>query len=167
MHLDWGLSLGLGLGLGLQVELRVGLEVGFLIVVICACDVTNLGVSCFSLVGFGKDGLGETYRICRRTGTALLQKTLRTESEAKESSARSRISFIPSNSAGVSGTRSIVARVTAAWKAWKLPRPLVYHLYGLNCGDSRRAWKIDSEAFAEAMHFALEAHVSGVISPWR
>jgi hypothetical protein len=118
------------LGMGLEVDLGVGLEVGFLIVVICACDVAGFCVRL--LCAIMAESFGGTYRICRRTGTALLQKTLRTESEANDSSARSRISFISSYSARLSGTRSITASATAAWKAWKLPRPLVYHLYGLN-----------------------------------
>src|SRR5437762_2947592 len=100
-------------------------------------------------------------------GTALLQKTLRTESEANISNARSRRSLISSYSDWPSGMSRMTAKVTAAWNAWKLPSPLVYHLYGLNEGVSRRVSKMESEALAEAMHFALVAQVSGVISPCR
>jgi hypothetical protein len=38
----------------------------------------------------------------------------------------------------------------------------VYHLYGANWGDSNRAWKIERDALADAMHLDLAAHVSGV-----
>ena len=104
--------------------------------------------------------------ICRTTGTALLQKMLRTEREANMSSALLRISFVSSNSAWLSECWRPTERTIAAWKALKLPSPLVYHLYGVNWGDSRRVWKTERAALADAMHFARDSHVSGVTSPW-
>lgn len=49
------------------------------------------------------------------------------------------------------GINNATASTAAAWNAWKLPNPLVYHIYGLNsCVVERIPW-ISSSASADAM----------------
>lgn len=103
--------------------------------------------------------------ICRTTGTALLLKGLRTDNDANSSKALSRISLISSNPALFSECERPTPSTTAAWNAWKLPKPLVYHLYDVNSGDSCSVWNIDNDALADSMHLARDAQVSAVISP--